>query len=139
VLLLAAAALGVPFCVGVDVWPPAARLSRDHALGNGLAGVAVVLGSTECLQGVFPVILANLPIAAPLYQGADLTRLAAPAGVLIVSGFKDTEEEEVWSLYKEAGWELLSRRSREDWLLALPLEPNTTWVAGMLQRGGKPR
>jgi ribosomal protein L11 methyltransferase len=138
VLMLAAAALGVPGCVGVDVSPPAVRLSRDNAAGNGLAVVAVVQGSTECLRGSFPVILANLPVAAHLYKVAELTRLAAPGGALIASGFKDTQEEEVWSRYQEAGWELVCRRTREDWLLALPPEPSTTWVAGRLQRAGKP-
>ena len=134
VLMLAAAALGVGFCVGVDVSPPAARLTRDNARDNSLAGVAVAIGSTECLRGAFPLLLANLPVAAQLLKVAELTRLAAPAAGLIASVFKDTQEEEVWRLYREAGWELASRRTREDWLAPCPPEVSATWVAGWLRR-----
>ena len=138
VLMLAAAALGVRLCVGVDLSPPAALLTRDNARDNGLPGLAVVLGSTECLKGAFPLIMANLPIAAQLLKVAELTRLVAPAGVLIASGFKDTQEEEVWRGYREAGWELLSRRTREDWLTPSPPELSATWVAGRLSRAPPP-
>ena len=135
VLMLAAAALGVGFCVGVDVSPPAALLTRDNARDNGLAGVAVALGSTECLKAAFPLILANLPVAAQFIKVTEITRLSAPGSVLIVSGFKDTQEEEVWGRYREAGWELLSRCTREDWLTPSPPELSATWVAGRLRRG----
>jgi ribosomal protein L11 methyltransferase len=138
VLLLAAAALGVPRCVGVDVWPPAARISRENALGNGLAGAVVIQGSTECLRGNFELILANLPIAAHLIKAAELARLAAPAGVLIISGFKDTQEEEVLSRYRLAGWKLLRRGTRDDWLTGLAPELISTWVAGRLTREPEP-
>jgi ribosomal protein L11 methyltransferase len=134
VLMLAAAALGVPWCLGVDVSPAAVRVTRDNARDNGLAGVAVALGSTECLRGAFPLILANLPVAAHFSKAPEFTRLAAPGALLIVSGFKDTQEEEVWRAYRQAGWERLSRLTREDWLQEVPPERSSTWVAGRLRR-----
>ena len=62
VLMLAGAALGAGFCVGVDLSRAAVRLSRDNARENGLAAVVhLVQGSTECLRGPFGLVLANLP------------------------------------------------------------------------------
>ena len=135
VLTLAAAGLGAPFCVGVDINRQAARISRNNARRNGLEGaVRVVQGSTECLKGPFEVILANLPWGVQMDKVAELTRLAAPGGCLILSGFKDTQEEELWRGYRSAGWRRPRRVTRDEWVIELPPEKSFTWVAWGLER-----
>ena len=94
VLLLAAVAAGARFGVGVDLSGRAAATTRDNARDNGLAdSVQVIRGSTESLRGAFGVILANLPWAVQMDKVAEFTRLAAPGARLILSGFKDTQED----------------------------------------------
>jgi ribosomal protein L11 methyltransferase len=135
VLTLAAAALGAQFCVGVDLSRPAVRLSRENARLNGLAGaVKVVLGSTDCLRGPFDLILANLPWAVQLDKVPEFQRLAAPAGALILSGFKDSQEAELRASYEGQGWRLNSRLTRDEWVAELPPEKSFTWVAWLLTR-----
>ena len=86
---LAAAALGVPRVLGVDLSPGAAEVTRENARENGLAGVLkVVQGSTECLKGPFDLGTANLPWEVQMDKVPELSRLVASQGRLIISGFR---------------------------------------------------
>lgn len=135
VLALAGAALGAELCVALDLSRQAARISRQNLRLNALMEtVLVVQGSTECLRGSFGVILANLPWAVQLEKVAELTRLAAPAGRLILSGFRDTQEEELGAGYQAGGWWRRRRLSRDAWAPELPPEKSFTWVAWLLEK-----
>jgi ribosomal protein L11 methyltransferase len=134
VLLLAAAAAGGGRGVGVDLSYRAVLVSRDNALRNGLAAaVHLVQGSTECLRGPFAITVANLPFAVQLAKVAELSRLAGPAGCLILSGFKDSQESELLARYGEAGWTLKRRLTREEWAIELPPDKSFTWVGWLLK------
>lgn len=136
VLTLAAAALGTRLCVGVDLSRRATRLSQNNARQNPLAAatVLVVQGSTECLRGLFAVILANLPWEAQLEKVTEFSRLAVPEGRLLLSGFRDTQEEELWARYQAEGWRQRRRLTRDQWAPELPPEKSFTWVAWLLER-----
>jgi ribosomal protein L11 methyltransferase len=137
VLLLAGVAAGARSGVGVDLSGRAVATTRDNARDNGLAAsVHLVRGSTECLRGTFRLMLGNLPWAVQLDKVAEFTRLAAPAARLILSGFKDTQEEELRARYAQSGWVLEQRRTRDEWVIELPPEKSYTWVAWRLQRSG---
>ncbi len=138
VLLLSAACLGVELCLGVDLARGAIRASRDNAGKNGLAGaVRLVQGSTECLRGPFGLILANLPWAVQLAKVDEFSRLAAPAGALILAGFKDTQEPDLRERCQREGWRLEQRRTREESGLELPPDKSFTWVAWRLRRSAR--
>jgi len=135
VLLLAGAALGAPFCLGADLSRAATRTSWENARQNGLGGaVQVVQGSTECLKGAFELILANLPFTVQMDKVTEFSRLLAPDGALILSGFKDTQEAELWPLYAARGWSLKRRLLKDEWVAELPPEKSYTWVAWLLNR-----
>jgi ribosomal protein L11 methyltransferase len=135
VLLLAGAATGAHFGVGVDLAQKAAAITRDNARDNGLAAkVAVVQGSTEGLKGPFDLILGNLPWAVQLEKIGEFSRLAGPGARLILSGFKDTQEADLQAGYRRTGWVLENRRTRDEWVPALPPEKSYTWVAWRLER-----
>ena len=135
ILSLAAAALSAPLCVGLDLCRRAVRVSRDNARRNGLeTRVHLVQGSTEAVKGSFPLIMANLPLPVQLAKAAELSRLAAPGGAMILSGFKDTQEEELLALYQEMGWSRRDRATQDEWVIELPPEGSFTWVAWRLVR-----
>jgi ribosomal protein L11 methylase PrmA len=114
VLLLAGVA-AAPRRPGVDLAWRAVATTRNNARVNGLAdAVQVVQGSTECLRHAFGVMLGNLPWAVQMDKVAEFTRLAAPDARLILSGFKDTQEDELRAGYEQAGWVLETRRTRDD-------------------------
>jgi ribosomal protein L11 methyltransferase len=137
VLLLAAAVLADRPGIGVDLSRQAVLVSRDNARANGLAdAVHLVQGSTECLRGPFALTLANLPLAVQTAKVAELARLPGPAGRLILSGFKDTQEDELLARYREAGWALTRRLIREEWAIEMPPEKSFTWVGWRLEPAG---
>jgi ribosomal protein L11 methyltransferase len=133
ILALAGAALGASFGVGVDLSWQAARVSRENAAANNLApALTVVRGSTECLRGPYDLILANLPWAVQLDKVAEFSRLAAPGGALILSGFKDTQEPALEERYQGTAWSRRRRLAGEEWQIELPPEKSFTWVAWLL-------
>jgi ribosomal protein L11 methyltransferase len=135
-LLLAGVAAGAQAGVGVDLSWRAVTTTRNNARANGLAAfVQVVRGSTECLRGAFGVMLGNLPWAVQMDKVAEFTRLATPGAGLILSGFKDTQEDELRSRYEQAGWVLASRLTRDESVIELPPEKSFTWVGWRLTRG----
>jgi ribosomal protein L11 methyltransferase len=135
VLTLAAAALGVDFCLGVDLSRRAVRLSRENARENGLAAaLRLVQGSTECLRGSFDLVLANLRYPVQVAKVPELARLTAPLGTLILSGFRDVQEPELLAGYRDLGWTLSQRLTRDEWAIEVPPEKSYTWVAWLLQR-----
>jgi ribosomal protein L11 methyltransferase len=135
VLLLAGVAAGVRFGVGLDLSGKAVAATRNNSRANGLAAaVQVVQGSTEALRGLFGMMVANLPWAVQMDKVAEFTRLAAPGTRLILSGFKDTQEEDLRDAYQRSGWVLESRLTRDEWVIELPPEKSYTWVAWQLRR-----
>ena len=139
VLMLAGAALGARFCLGADLSRAATRASLANARLNGLAGeVQVVQGSTECLKVTFALILANLPWTVQMGKVTEFCRLAAPGGGLILSGFKDSQEEELRADYQARGWSLSRRLTKDEWVPELPPEKSFTWVAWLLEPGPWP-
>lgn len=136
VLTLAAAALGVPRVLGVDLSWEAVRATRDNARENGLAPpILAVQGSTQCLRGSFDLLAANLPVEVQRDKTAALHRLAAPQGRLILAGFRDNQEEQLLAGYLARGWRLGRRVVREFAHPTLPPDLSFTWAAWLLGRG----
>jgi ribosomal protein L11 methyltransferase len=134
VLGLAAAALGVPQVVGVDLSLEAARITRENARANNLGSMEVVQGSTECFRGPFALVAANLPWEVQLDKVPELDRLAAPAGRVLLSGFRDNQEEPLLKSYQERGWSLRQRLIKPFHHPELPPNLSFTWVAWLLGR-----
>lgn len=129
ILALAGAGLGVPLNVGCDLSLAAVRVSQDNARHNHLTHKAAWLqGSTEALRPGFQLIVANLPFPVQVAKQKELERLSHRPGGLILSGFRDTQEEEVAAFYLSRGWRLQRRFVRDQWELELPAEKSYTWV-----------
>jgi ribosomal protein L11 methyltransferase len=131
---LAAAALRVPQVVGVDIAPAAVHITRENARDNGLAGsLQVVRGSTECFKDPFDLVIANLPWEVQMDKVSELNRLAAPGGRLILSGFRDNQEDPLIRSYQRLGWSLRRRIIKYFWHPELPPDISFTWVAWWLE------
>jgi len=135
ILSLAALALGSPRAVAVDISGRALRRTRANADYNGLSPcLLAVKGSTECLRGPFPLILANLPWGVHLEKVEEFCRLTGPDGLLIIAGFKDVQAEPLLTGYQSRGWTVMANCSRDSWAPEPPPELSYTWVAWLLQR-----
>jgi ribosomal protein L11 methylase PrmA len=135
ILGLAAAALGIPMVVGVDLAGQATRETLANARENQLPGpLQVVQGSTECLKATFDLVVANLPWEVQMAKAPELDRLAAPLSSLILSGFRRSQEGPLLAAYHRLGWRLTQRVIKDFRHPELPTEIDFTWVAWVLNR-----
>ena len=135
VLCLAAAALGVSQVTGLDIDGRAVRATRKNARDNGLAGaIRVIQGSSECLQGRFDLVAANLPWEVQVEKVPELHRLTATGGRLILSGFRDNQEEPLLESYQQLGWNLSRRLVKYFTHPDLPPHISFNWVAWLLEQ-----
>ena len=87
VLGITACLLGAARCEAIDLSPGAVSATVDNAARNGVA--ARVRASTTSLADVdetFDLVVANILAPALIELAADLRRVLAPAGVLVISG-----------------------------------------------------
>jgi ribosomal protein L11 methylase PrmA len=132
-LCLAAAALGVSQVTGLDIDSRAVRATRKNARDNSLAdAIKVVQGSTECLQAHFDLVVANLPWEVQLEKVPELHRLSTVKGRLILSGFRDNQEEPLLKSYQQLGWTLSRRLVKYFTHPELPPYISFNWVAWLL-------
>jgi len=135
ILGLAAAALGIPVVVGVDLAGQATRETLENTRENQLPGsLLVVQGSTECLKATFDLVVANLPWEVQMAKALELDRLAAPLGSLILSGFRRSQEGPLLAAYQGLGWYLRQRAIKDFRHPELPAGMDFTWVAWVLKR-----
>ena len=129
ILALTGARLDIPFNVGIDLSAPAIQVAQENARHNQMIGLVHWLqGSTEALRSHFELIMANLPWKVLMDKVIELQRLSTPGGRLILSGFRETQEEILLNLYLNQGWQLYRRATLDRWEIELPAERSFTWV-----------
>jgi ribosomal protein L11 methyltransferase len=116
VLALAALMMGVPRAVGLDVDADALEIAAEHARLNNLADrMQLVLGGPGSVDGVWPLVVANV-LAAPLIEMAPvLVRRVGYSGRLILSGVPWSIETEVAHAFKRLGMRHLRTETRAGW------------------------
>lgn len=133
ILSIAALKLGALRALGVDIDPAAVRSTRENAIPNGvLEGLESGVGSvSEILNGQFslrqaPLVLANIlaPVIIRLFD-AGLADLAAPGGVMVLSGILDEQAAGVLAAAEKHGLRHLETRHILDWV-AIALEKPLT-------------
>lgn len=94
VLAITACLLGARRADAIDISPAAAATATENADRNGV-GAMVVASSTPIgdIAGDYDVVVANILAPTLIEMAADLRRVLAPAGVLVVSGMLETRYE----------------------------------------------
>jgi ribosomal protein L11 methyltransferase len=135
ILCLAAAALGVTRVTGLDLAAAAVQATCRNAWNNHLAAaIQVIRGSSNCLRSRFDLVMANLPWEIQMDQVAQLHRLAAPGGRLLLSGFRDNQEEQLLAHYQSVGLTLSRRLATCFTHPELPRHISFNWVAWLLEQ-----
>jgi ribosomal protein L11 methyltransferase len=115
-LALTALIKGVPQAVGLDIDADALKIAAEHAGLNKLADrLQFVLGGPDVLDGVWPLVVANV-LAAPLIEMAPvLVRRVGRGGRLILSGIPCSLESEVGQAYQRLGMRHIRSAKRAGW------------------------
>jgi ribosomal protein L11 methylase PrmA len=79
--------------------------------------------------------VANLPWEIQLDQAAQLHRLAARGGRVLLSGFRDNQEEQLLAHYRSLGWTLSRRLATCFTHPELPPHISFNWAAWLLEHG----
>jgi ribosomal protein L11 methylase PrmA len=95
----------------------------------------VAQGSTACLKGPFDLVAANLPWEVQMDQVPELDRLATPGSRLLLSGFRDNQEDLLRKSYRQRGWSLRRRLVKDFHHPELPADISLNWVAWLEEKG----
>ncbi len=123
ILAMAAVLFGARDVLGIDNDPDAVAAAKENAVRNGLQeNMRVSLSPLATLEGKYSVVVANIIHNVLLAMEADLTRLTAESGILILSGILAGEQvENVIARFTEAGFFLRKKEVSGEWA-ALMLE-----------------
>lgn len=116
ILSLVSCRLGAGQVVGVDIDDETVAAAVENARINEMAD-RLTFGSAPLseVEGVFPLILANLT-GSVLYRLMDgISNKAAPEALLIVSGLQGRQGDEAETLAARYGWQLEKSRNLGKW------------------------
>ena len=103
-LAIAATRLGALPVVASDIDPEATSASRAHArLNSTRLGVVRADGAAAFRSGSFDVVLANLMAPLLVERSAEIRRLIAPGGALVLSGLLIPDLPAVRPAYSACG------------------------------------
>ncbi len=115
VLAIGAVRLGAEQALAVDIDELATRAVEENAARNGVGkSIEARTAVPADLDGQWPLALANIQLAVFADCAADITRLVAPGGRLIVSGILLEQKDDCLNLF--SGFEVEELREREGWL-----------------------
>lgn len=87
VLAVAACTFGAGHVIGIDIAPAAVPVTLANASANGVGGqVQVSTTPLHEVDATFDLVLANILAPALVELAADLRRVLAPGGSLVISG-----------------------------------------------------
>ena len=114
VLAIAAIKLGAESALAIDNDPAAVIATVQNATANGVAGaVEARLGTAAEVAGAFPLVLANIELAAFMECAAAIAVLVAPEGEVYLSGLLEGQVDAGAALFP--GFERISSAVEEGW------------------------
>ena len=125
ILGIAAALFGAAEVLGIDNDPDAVSAAKENVVRNRLQqSMQVSLTPLSRLEGSYDVVVANIIHDVLVEMSADLIRLTAAGGVLILSGILVGEQvESVVTLFTEAGFSLEKEEASGEWAALMFVHP----------------
>lgn len=118
ILAIAALRLGARWATAIDIDPGALEVAADNARRNGVAA-AMTFGLPGSESEPAAVVFANI-LAGPLVALAGtLTRLTQSQGMLLLSGFIESQEPSVRAAFPDFEFQ---RFGRDGWILLVGLK-----------------
>ena len=120
ILAIAAAKLMGAQVEAIDIDTSALDNARDNAQLNGV-GHLVKLSTTPLhdVTGTFQLILANIYGEVLMSMASDMNRIAQTGTTAILSGITEIVWGQVWHVYEQRDWQLISEHSEGDWMCAV--------------------
>ena len=119
ILSIAALLLGADSAFGCDIDEGAVKTARENAARNGVAD-RFICQKKDLLNGVtgcYTVVVANIVADVIIRMLPDTACHLEPGGSLILSGIITAREADVVRALEENGFEVVERRSENDWVM----------------------
>jgi len=128
ILAVHAVQLGAKNVLAFDNDPVAMENAEENVALNGFENqIDCHTGQLDIANGKeFDLILANINRNVLLGLAAEFIQYLLPQGILILSGLLETDFEMVSAAYKQAGFELIERKQRGEWLALVCKKQKTT-------------
>jgi ribosomal protein L11 methyltransferase len=117
VLSFVAVLSGARRALGTDISAEALKAAEQNATLNGLSRQTRFVAATARVSGSFDLCVINIELRPLLAVLAALPAAARRAPRLLVTGFLDSQLEEVKDAVKAAGFRPLSRKTEGGWRL----------------------
>lgn len=119
-LAIAAARLGAPEAVGVDIDPEAVRVARENAALNSVEGaVSFTEGGVEAVEGRFGLVVANIFLNELVRLAPEIRGKVARGGALVISGLRENQADEAARAYEAQGLSQAERIVKDGWATIL--------------------
>lgn len=117
VLSIAAAKLGVPRIVAIDIDPVAAEIARKNCEVNGVAGAVEITAGTLDREhpGRYELVVSNISTPANTALAPAFGRVVKPAGDLVLSGILAVDAGKVIGAMEAEGFAQVSTDEERDW------------------------
>lgn len=119
ILSIAALLLGAKRATGVDIDPLAVKTARENGLENGFSApqYEVLCGNLATdVKGKFDVVVANIVVDVIILFCKDVGRFLNDGGVFITSGIIDTREQDVLDAFRQYGFTVTARHTKNGWV-----------------------
>jgi len=124
ILALAALHLGVPHATGVEIDAAALPVAAANARLNGVTDrLTLVRGGPQVVDGMWPLVVANIRAGELMELAPTLTRRVASRGCLVLSGIPASAADEVARSYQRYGMTSAVVTVQDGWV-ALTLQPS---------------
>lgn len=116
VLAIASVLMGIGKAVGIDIDPCSISEARKNAAINNLSDKIIIENRTvERTDDKYTLIIANLRYPTLMSICSQISKIADDNGVLVFSGFKDTEIADIKKRYMSAGFSFVWEKHEKKW------------------------
>lgn len=116
ILAIAAVKMGVQRALGVEIDPDSVKAAKQNVLLNGLSQkIEIRKGSWEAVHERYELIMANLVTSVMLMIGKKLPEYLTDQGMAIVSGFGETQAEEMKIFFEKKGLKICRQLNLKKW------------------------
>ncbi len=120
ILGIAAARLGTPYTVGIDVDPKAVEVAGENARINGVEDrFHAAITPLSCVEGRYDLVLANVLAEILIDLKQDIAARLTHYGKLILSGILTEKSDWVEKEYEAVGCRLAGRKEEGQWTALL--------------------
>lgn len=116
VLALLAEKLGAEYCLGTEIESWSVVNARENAVRNNCSKVEIIEGDIDCVvEKEFDLILANINKNVLKGHLSEYAKLLKKKGDLVLSGFFETDKDELVKVASEFDFVLNKYSTKETW------------------------